>query len=78
MLIGYIRVSTGEQSLDLQRDALDRAGCERVYDDVCSGRCAIRTRDLARRPYRIVAFDQPPGQLGGFSRITALTPQGAR
>ena len=33
MLIGYMRVSTGEQSLDLQRDALGRAGCERVYDD---------------------------------------------
>src|SRR5271156_1964687 len=34
MLIGYMRVSTGEQSLDLQRDALGRAGCERVYDDL--------------------------------------------
>jgi hypothetical protein len=34
MLIGYMRVSTGEQSLDLQRDALERAGCERVYEDV--------------------------------------------
>lgn len=31
MLIGYMRVSTGEQSLDLQRDALARVGCERVY-----------------------------------------------
>ena len=35
MLIGYMRVSTGEQNLDLQRDALDRAGCGRVFDDVC-------------------------------------------
>jgi Resolvase, N terminal domain len=42
MLIGYMRVSTGEQSLDLQRDALGRAGCERVYDDVCSGRATER------------------------------------
>lgn len=42
MLIGYMRVSTGEQSLDLQRDALDRAGCERVFDDVCSGRATER------------------------------------
>jgi len=42
MLIGYMRVSTGEQSLDLQRDALERAGCERVYDDVCSGRATDR------------------------------------
>ena len=37
MLIGYMRISTGEQNLDLQRDALERAGCERIYDDVCSG-----------------------------------------
>lgn len=42
MLIGYMRVSTGEQSLDLQRDALDRIGCERVFKDVCSGRATER------------------------------------
>ena len=42
MLIGYMRVSTGEQSLDLQRDALARVGCQRVYDDVCSGRAPDR------------------------------------
>jgi len=37
MLIGYMRVSTGDQSLDLQRDELERAGCERLYEDVVSG-----------------------------------------
>ena len=42
MLIGYMRVSTSEQSLDLQRDALDHVGCERVYEDVCSGRATER------------------------------------
>lgn len=42
MLIGHMRVSTGERSLDLQRDALDRIGCERVYEDVCSGRTTER------------------------------------
>jgi DNA invertase Pin-like site-specific DNA recombinase len=42
MLIGYVRVSTGEQNLDLQRDGLERAGCGRVYDDVCSGRATER------------------------------------
>jgi DNA invertase Pin-like site-specific DNA recombinase len=42
MLIGYMRVSTGEQSLDLQRDALNRVGCQRIYEDVCSGRVTDR------------------------------------
>ena len=42
MLIGYMRVSTGEQSLDLQRDALNKISCERIYEDVCSGRVTDR------------------------------------
>jgi DNA invertase Pin-like site-specific DNA recombinase len=33
MKIGYARVSTGEQNLGLQRDALEAAGCEVVYQD---------------------------------------------
>ena len=33
MLIGYMRVSTIDQSLDLQRDGLEKAGCEKIYDD---------------------------------------------
>jgi DNA invertase Pin-like site-specific DNA recombinase len=61
MLIGYMRVSTGEQSLDLQRDALDRAGCERVYDDVCSGGATERpglskALDVARKGDALVVW----------------------
>jgi DNA invertase Pin-like site-specific DNA recombinase len=37
MLVGYARVSTGEQNLDLQRDALNQAGCEHIYTDEMSG-----------------------------------------
>jgi hypothetical protein len=37
MKIGYARVSTQEQSLALQRDALRKAGCRQIYEEVISG-----------------------------------------
>ena len=54
MLIGYARVSTDDQNLDLQRDALHKSGCEQIFTDQISG-------TKARRPGLEEA-------LGGFNR----------
>jgi DNA invertase Pin-like site-specific DNA recombinase len=63
MMIGYMRVSTADQSLDLQRDALLAAGVaeDRVYHDVCSGRAVERpglahALDVARDGDALVAW----------------------
>jgi len=42
MLIGYARVSTQEQNLDLQREALTKADCKKVFEDKVSGTRADR------------------------------------
>jgi DNA invertase Pin-like site-specific DNA recombinase len=43
MRIGYARVSSQEQNLDLQKDALKRAGCEKIIDDVITGKAEARS-----------------------------------
>ena len=50
MLIGYARVSTDDQTLDLQRDALRAEGCERIFEDTAAG--------AGERPALHDAFDR--------------------
>src|SRR5215218_8648198 len=37
MLVGYARISNTDQTLDLQQDALTKAGCTRIFTDTASG-----------------------------------------
>ena len=41
MLVGYARVSTQDQTTDLQNDALAKAGCERIFAEKASGAKSI-------------------------------------
>lgn len=42
MQVGYARVSTKDQNLDLQREALEQGGCKKIYEDKISGTKASR------------------------------------
>ena len=42
MQVGYARVSTLDQNLDLQRDALGKAGCKRIFEEKKSGRAGTK------------------------------------
>ena len=51
MRVGYARVSTEDQNLELQHDALSQYGCERIFEDRISS-------SKSERPGLKAAFDQ--------------------
>ena len=84
-LIGYARVSTaeGRQVLDRQLDALNAAGCERMFEDHASGATPGRQNlaaclDYLRRGEVLVVLDLDRlGRLAG-ERITLIDELGER
>ncbi len=59
MLIGYARVSTDDQNLDLQRDALRKAGCKKIFEEKESGRAGTKRPALEAA----LAYLRPEDQL---------------
>ena len=77
VVIGYARVSTENQTLDLQRDALTRAGCTRIYEDRMRGAKAARlglplALEVARTGDRLVVW-----RLDRLSRSMSRIPHEA-
>lgn len=50
-LVGYSRVSTADQTADLQRDALAAVGCQRMFTDTASGSTTERPELTAALDY---------------------------
>jgi DNA invertase Pin-like site-specific DNA recombinase len=48
MMIGYARVSTQDQNLELQRKSLLDAGCEKIFDDKVSSSRSDRASAACR------------------------------
>ena len=75
MLVGYARVSTQEQDLALQLDALTSAGCEKLYEEKASGARTdrpelMRLLDHARKGDIVVVWrlDRPVPIVCGLPR----------
>jgi DNA invertase Pin-like site-specific DNA recombinase len=77
MRIGYARVSTDDQTLDLQRDALKKAKCRQIYEEHASGKNTTRPQleaclKSAREGDTIIVWrlDRLGRSLGDLIRLT--------
>jgi Resolvase, N terminal domain len=86
MNIGYARVSTDEQNLALQRDALEAAGCVVIYQDAGISGIVVERHGLAQMLSKVGAGDTLvvwkldwPGRSLGFlcQLVERLGQQGA-
>lgn len=53
MKVGYVSVSTQEQILDLQEDALEKQGCTKVFTDKISGMKGGRPQGLVPKDQKM-------------------------
>lgn len=70
MKIGYARVSTQDQNLDRQLDALNKAGCERIFNEKMTG------TKSARPELQLMLLTVRPGDtviVESFSRLSRST-----
>lgn len=65
-LIGYARVSSDDQNIDMQIDALERAGCETIYKD--DGVSGVKHRPALKRALK----DLKPGDTFVFWKLDRL------
>ena len=78
MLIGYARVSKRDQNLSLQRDALKKAGCERIFTDKVTGATTTRSgldkaADVLRAGDTLVVWKLDHGQIPSSSHIASYS-----
>ena len=85
MIYGYAKISTNDQTTSLQKDALEKAGCDRIFTDVASGAKAHRPEldhmlDFLReaRLDRVGCFAYSPVEGAQANRLPGALPDEVR